>query len=656
MRHTVLTLLLCVPVLFFLLTGCAATATTSRSSSPDASRVQTSRDNGEDGQFSERQKWSLAREAFAQATAEEKKKNNEAAAYYYEVALELLGSLDMAAIEVPTRRVLDFQRKVLQNYDHFLASIDNLPSTAGPIAILESSQPSSDSPDDIDLPETSAADRDTKPIAIVPNAPRLPDVPACLNGDVAGQINFFMNKGRKVMLKWMERAAYMFPRMRPILQQEGIPEDVLFLSMIESGLNLKAYSYAHAAGLWQFIPGTGKIYGLERDRTYDERFHVEEATRAACRYLRKLHDEFGDWFLAFAAYNCGEMRIERELNRMGRNRDYWSLRHRLPRQTRGYVPAYLAARAIYKNPTQYGFPPVPQEVPFECERIELNGSYRLDDLAISAGADPVLVAEMNPEFTRGVTRSGAPCTVRMPRNSQKALSTKLATLPKMVMPQIAEHRVKSGETLASIAKRYGTTVEELKTIPENRRFKSGRLKSGSMVLIPVSPKEDSKQVAQTPPVRDKAAEAKAENAAAPVAERTESEIIYTVHKGETLGRISQQLGVPVAEICRQNKISDPDLVQPGRKLSIRVPRSAPDVAQTPVDSAAASRTPQASASTAAQSPIKNTAAPQTHTVQPGDTVWSIARTYGLDPHRLMNLNNLSRNGRIYPGQELIINQ
>jgi membrane-bound lytic murein transglycosylase D len=642
------------------MTGCAATATTSRLSATD-SKKSDSPNKGEDGQFSERQKWSLAREAFAQATAEEKKKNSEAAAYYYEVALELLGSLDMASIEVPTHRVLAFQRKVLQNYDHFLASIDNLPSTAGPVAVMESNAPSSDSPDDMDLPEKSVADRDTKPVPIQPNAPQLPDVPTCLNNDVAGQINFFMNKGRKVMLKWMERSAYMFPRMRPILQQEGVPEDVMFLSMIESGLNPKAYSYAHAAGLWQFIPGTGKIYGLERDRTYDERFHLEEATRAACRYLRKLHDEFGDWYLAFAAYNCGEMRIERELNRMGRNRDYWQLRHRLPRQTRGYVPAYLAARAICKNPTQYGFPPLPQETLLECDQVEMSGSYRLDDIAMAAGVDPVLVSELNPEFTRGITRAGGVSKVRVPKKADKSFETKLATLPKTIEPQVIEHKARSGESLTSIAKRFGVTVAELRAVPENRRLKSGRLKAGTTVIIPVSPNDDAPNLAaKTASKKDAKVPAKTETGSGTGQRSVQNEIIYTVHKGETLGRIGQQLGVPVAEICRQNNIEDPNLVQPGRKLTIKLETAPADVAQKTADSTAVAKPTDQQATAPAQTPVQsnlkaNTPSPQTHTVQPGDTVWSIARTYGLDPHRLMDLNKLSRNGRIFPGQELIIN-
>ena len=638
MRSTLITLAALAPILL-LTSGCASISATAQRPVENG-KAQLRPDTPDPGQLSEREKWSLARDAYDQAKRAELRKDSEAAGYYYEVALELLGSLDMAAIEVPTHRVLSFQRKVLQNYDRFLATVDKLPSTAGPQAVLETSTPGDDAEG---LPEKAAEEPAVKPPVIRPNAPPLPEVPVTMNSQVAGQITFFMNKGRKVMLAWMERAAIMFPRLRPILAEEGLPDDVLYLAMIESGLNPRAHSYAHAAGVWQFIASTGRIYGLRVDRVYDERYHVEAATRAACRYLRSLYEEFGDWYLAFAAYNCGEGRIGREIVRQ-RTRDYWRM-HRLPRQTRGYVPAYLATRAICRNPAQYGFPTLPKEIPFECERVQINGAYKLEHVAQAAGHDPQAVADLNPEFVRGVTPVGLPVTVRLPRRADAAFETRLAAMPKTVVKPTKAHRVRSGETLASIAKKYGTSTKAILAQSENRRVRANRLRVGQEIIIPVpdvtvaeaSPPADTTQTA--PKMTAEPAVASKTDSAAPV-----SEIIYTVHRGESLGKISRQLGVPVAEILRQNKLRDPDVLQPGQKLRIRVNGGADPVAQKPA--------PRQSAPTQAVAPAPS----QTHRVRTGETVWSIARDYGRDPLQILWWNGLNRDSTIYPGQHLIVSK
>jgi len=638
MRSPLINLVALASLVAFLAVGCASVASTgnTRGFSPASQPRQSKPDPG---QLTEREKWSLARDAFAQAQREEGRKQNEAAVYYYEVALELLGSLDMASIETPTRQVLSFQRKVLRSYDHFLASIDKLPASASPVAVMEASAPSEGSaePEREAVEEDDAADRELTAPPIRPNAPPLPEVPVAMNTQVAGQINFFMNKGRAVMLRWMERSSYVFPRLRPILAEEGLPEDVLFLAMIESGLNPKAYSYAHAAGVWQFIPGTARIYGLKVNSIYDERLHVEASTRAACRYLRKLYEEFGDWYLAFAAYNCGEMRVEREIRR-SHTRDYFRL-NRLPRQTRGYVPIYLAARAICKNPGQYGFPPLRPEVPFECERVWVEGAYRLEHIAQAAGHDPAVVAELNPEFKRGVTPTGMRVQVRLPRQPDIAFESRLSTMPKTVVNPTQTHRVRKGETLSTIARKYGTTVAAIRALPENRRVKSNQLRVGQQITIPVA---DVAPMAATNPPAPNTDSTNQSPAPVAVAQKQVSsgpdhEIVYTVHRGETLSKIGRQLGVSVEEICLQNRISDPDLIAPGRRLRIRVNSSAPATEQTAQEPPASDK-------------------PRTHTVQPGDTLWSIAQAYGLDVSTIMQLNRLRRSSKIYPGQELIVSQ
>jgi membrane-bound lytic murein transglycosylase D len=578
--------------------------------------------------LSEREKWKLAREAYDRARREEKHKDTESAAYYYEATLELLGNLNLASIDLPTHRVLEFQRKVLKSYDQFLASIDTLPSSAGPTAVLEAPDSTSGSEDEDNVSE-STGDKDIKPLPVDPGKPPLPRVPLDINGRVAGQINFFTNKGRKVMMRWMERAAYVFPRIRPILQDEGIPEEVMYLAMIESGLNPQAYSYAHAAGIWQFIPSTGRIFGLDVDRTYDERLHLEEATRAACRYLRALYEEFGDWYLVFAAYNCGEARVEKEIQR-SRTRDYWGL-SRLPRQTRNYVPAYLATRSICEDPVRFGFPKRPEEIPFACENVWVDDSYRLEDIAHAAGCDEYLTRDLNPEYVRGVTPGKRKTLIRLPGKPRDGWEAQIASMPRTVLPEIAVHKVRKGETLKTIARKYGVSVDDIRSLAQNRRL-SNKLKAGQTITIPlqITPNAPPTQVAsaqQVPLTADaKTAATKPESAV------LSHEIIYTVHRGESIGQIARQLGIDPAEICRQNVIKNPSKIYPGQKLKITVQGGPLDVAR--------------------QGAVKK----DTYTVQPGDTIYSIARKTGLDAEQLLDWNKLHPSSKIYPGQELIISQ
>ncbi|RQV94453.1 LysM peptidoglycan-binding domain-containing protein, partial [bacterium] len=454
--------------------GCTSMSKQARLTTTDSESSWAALSAKDPTTLSDREKWSLARKAFSRAEAARERGENEPAARYYEIALELLGSLDLASIDLETQRVLSFNRKVLRSYDEFVASIKSLPPNAGLTAVLEAGASDDEEPG-IEIEPLNPADEvDTTPVLILNHDP-LPGVPKDMNSRVKSHIEFFTGKGRSVMMRWMERSAEIFPRLRPILREEGVPEEVMYLAMIESGLNLEAYSYARASGLWQFIASTGRIYGLHIDRVYDERRHVELATRAACSYLRKLHDQFGDWYLAFAAYNCGEGRVERELRRSHTN-SFWKL-NRLPRQTKNYVPTYLAAREICENPEKYGFPPLPEEIPFETHREYVYGPYKLDDIANAAGVDPGETKRLNPEFIQGVVpKTPEPFMVRMPATPRDDFTLHLKQMPETDIQPTTVHVVRRGETLGSIAKRYGTTVSAIRSQPENRRINPRKMR------------------------------------------------------------------------------------------------------------------------------------------------------------------------------------
>ncbi len=593
-------------------------------------------------QLTDREKWSLARKAYAFAQRAEDRKNTEDAAFYYEASLELLGDIDLASIDLEMHRVASFNRQVLESYDQFVSETKSLPASSGLTAVIEAGEAQhagedeeDDAPDEVEIVVPEHV-RPAPEVNIQPMKTPLPSVPMEINTKVRNQIHFFQTKGNKVMLRWMERAATIFPRMRPILREEGIPQEMLYLSMIESGLNLNAYSYASAAGLWQFIPGTGRLYGLHIDRTYDERRHVELATRAACGYLRNLYEMFGDWYLAMAAYNCGEGRVARDIKRCN-STDYWSL-HRLPRQTRGYVPTYLAARAICENPERYGFPPLPPERPFECERVYVPGGYKLDDIARAAGHDPQTVRELNPEFLKGIVPDrGQEMMVRLPGAASENFDVDLASLPKTVIVPTSTHRVRKGDTLNKIADKYGTSVDAILKMPENKRVKPRSLRVGQEISIPVAEVRYAEETHKT--VKEVAAE-KSEPLV-PI-EPTTDRITYTVHRGESLGKISQRLGVSVDQICRENNIGDASRIYPGQKLNVTV-KGEPRYAE------AAPKTTKKSESTAQ-------AAKRYYTVQRGDTMWSIAQAHGVDLQTMLKLNRLSKRSNIYPGQRLIVSK
>ncbi len=615
-------------------TGCASVSATSHAEGGQRQSPRARVLSRQYGELSEREKWSLAREAYSQALHEQQKKDTEAASEFYEATLELLGSLDLASVELPTQRVLEFQRKVLGSYDKFLASVETLPPSAGSAVVLEAIPRPEIPEEDNELTESHFPSK-PDPKGDVPSpAPAfvrdpLPPVPMTRNSLVNGQVNFFMNKGRKVMLRWMERSARIFPRLRPILAEEGVPDDVLYLAMIESGLNPEAYSYAHAAGIWQFIPSTGRIYGLRIEPTYDERLNIESATRSACRYLRKLHDEFGDWYLAFAAYNCGEGRVAKEVRR-SRTQNYWGL-NRLPRQTRNYVPAYLATRTICENPEQYGFPPLPPEVPFECKRIWVDECLNLEDVARAAGVDHYAVRELNPEFRRGTTPGRGSVMVRLPNTAHDDFEVRLASLPKRAIDPTTIHRVRKGETLKAIAGRYGVRTSDITSMAENRSVKWKKLKIGQEIVVPV-PTATASTAEQMDGRQESAAHV--QQASAP---RESHEIVYTVHRGETLGRIARQLGVSVDEICRQNRIKNPNQIEPGQKLVVKV------------DGGAVTEPTKQVASKTAPAKTK-----QTYRVRAGDTVWSIARAHGTNTDSILRWNSLKKSSRIYPGQRLVV--
>lgn len=245
------------------------------------------------------------------------------------------------------------------------------------------------------------------------------DLPKAEHENVGFWIDFLRGKNYDKTRTWLERIGKYGPMIQEELRNRDMPQDLLYLTMIESGFDPNAYSAADAAGLWQFIEETGERYGLEVSSYVDERRDPVKSTGAALTYLEEMHERFNSWFLASAGYNTGENRVGRLMREVtgaerGGEEDYWKIWSRLPRETRDYVPLMLAAREIAANPEKYGFTDLQLQEPLAFDEVIVPGGTKLSDVAASAGVDVAVIEDLNPHFLKGMTPPDREMAVRVP--------------------------------------------------------------------------------------------------------------------------------------------------------------------------------------------------------------------------------------------------
>ena len=254
------------------------------------------------------------------------------------------------------------------------------------------------------------------------------DIEVTRNEQVEFFIEFLMGKNREKTQLWLERLGHYGPMIQQKLAERGMPQDLIWLAMIESGLDPNAYSAADAAGLWQFIEPTGERYGLEVSKYVDERRNPEKATDAALTYLQELHDRFGSWYLSAASYNTGENRVDRVLGEQGAQKgiesEFWKIANHLPRETRDYVPVMLAMGHIGKNPDQYGFTNLQLQQPLAYDTVKLPGGTRLEKVAQALGVDAQSIHDLNPELVQQMTPPDREWEVRIPEGTAEAFLAK----------------------------------------------------------------------------------------------------------------------------------------------------------------------------------------------------------------------------------------
>lgn len=562
--------------------------------------------------------------------------SNEAAQSLYEDAIINISSIQADDLNIPAEDFEWIHWRLVNSYAEFLNKIPELPEESSPSSVyLSLSEFLGDSIGTREeLIERVCPDiRASLEADTIQYQQLYPDVPLIVNSYVEKVLKFYQTKGRKVFSKWLERAEEAIPYYTALLREEGMPAEIVYLSMIESGFSIRAYSRAHASGPWQFISSTAKIYGLEVGYWYDERRDPEKSTRAACRYLKKLYDEFGDWYLAFAAYNSGENRVRRALQRGGKG-SYWNVRRHLPKQTREYVPSYLAARIICQNPEKYGFPPIElkSHSPDNSETVYVDGCVSFKEIAKCAGASEEEIKNLNPTLKRGCTPpDGKQFPIKIPAGAGEEFNEKIANAPRQEKSEWVRHRIRRGETLSSIAARYGVSMRSIMEIPANGLKTPHMIRAGQYLMIPVG---DGGGKAIAEPSYDEPQPIEVKTADGRV--RT----IYRVRKGDNLSDIAKKFSVQVSDLKTWNHLWGKRYIYPKQNLIIWT---------KPADS---SLELENLAMLGPILPELRENVPDEHLVQPGDTLWNISRLYGVSIEDLKMWNEIRSVRSLQPGMKL----
>jgi membrane-bound lytic murein transglycosylase D len=418
--------------------------------------------------------------------------------------------------------------------------------------------------DDINQVATFPAPIDPKMKAAVEDDLKsaMHDLPIDLNGRVLSALSYYQNgRGHGTMAVGLERLGMYRPMMERILNEEGVPLDLVFLAQAESAYLPRALSRAKAKGLWQFISSRGAEYGLRQTWWIDERSDPEKSTRAAARHLSDLYKEFHDWNLAMAAYNAGPMRVTQALKRSG-STTFWELvdKKALPRETMNYVPTVLAMAIIGRDPEKYGFNVEPND-PLETERVSVDKATDLRVIAEAIGVHVDTMKNLNPHVLRWTTPpDDNEFELILPKGYSGQFNEKVATLPESERVLWRHHQVVRGETLSVIAKKYGLTVNDL--AQANNTTPKKAITIGQSLLIPMSGGVKASRA-----VASVAAPATANTAVSSKSSPTASASSYTVRRGDTLSEIAAKFNVTINDLKKWNKLSSTRL-NVGQKLAI----------------------------------------------------------------------------------------
>ncbi len=502
----------------------------------------------------------------------------------------------------------------------------------------------------VPVPEVEPADAAVDSLQPDLNQPALEDIPLQVNSDVLKYIEFFTGAGRSTFERWLKRSGRYMELFRTVLQREGLPPDLVHLVFVESGFNLNARSYASAVGPWQFMRSSAQLFGLNINQWVDERKDPEKATVAAARYLKHLHGIFGDWPLAIASYNCGEGTVLRAIKAQGTT-NYWDLK--LPKQTEQYVPQFMAAMAITRDPVKYGFTDVEFDDPMRFDEIALKGAVDLRAIAKMCDCSLEDLRTLNPALRSTAARGpGGITTLRVPEGKSELVQKALARGERLPAVDLTvRHRVRRGETLRTIAAEYSVSPKALAAA--NGISRRHPLRRGSMLTIPATMR------APAPEIVDASSDPAASTAYVPPRKiglpakidgnsSAADRVNHIVKPGETLWMVSQQYGVAPEQVMQWNHLAT-DALKPGQRLRVHSPQDAAQ-ASAAIDSAQIAQL-RAPAARGKHGSRAVSSSHRSHLVRKGETLSEIAARYGVSVSQLRRANHLS-SSNVRSGQRL----
>lgn len=440
------------------------------------------------------------------------------------------------------------------------------------------------------------------------------DLPLMLTDPVASYINYFSNRGRGVLERALVRGGRYQEMMQGILKQEGVPQDLIYLAQAESGFHPLALSRVGARGIWQFMAVRAKGYGLERNMWVDERQDPEKATRAAAQHLKDLYNQFGDWYLAMAAYNSGPGTVQSAVKRTG-YADFWELykRNVLPKETRNYVPIILAEAIMAKNPAQYGLQDLVADKPIPSDTVKVNYAVDLRLVAQCVDSTPDTLGDLNPSLVRMVTPRDEEYTLRLPEGTKYKYLNSISAIPKDMRVWWRYHAVAPGDTLASLARAYRITPRAISQA--NNLDNDAALQAEAKVIIPLAPSR--------------------RGVGEGVQNYAHHTTVYRVRKGDTVQSVADNFGLSTEAVRRWNHLKGNSLM--GRRvLYVHLPVNA-------------------NGSETSSKPLrtKNLQAHKIrHEVRPGETLSSIASSYNTTIAAIRQTNH--NVGTLRPGMILLI--
>jgi len=440
------------------------------------------------------------------------------------------------------------------------------------------------------------------------------EIPIILNKHVQKEIKRLTGPERKFFTQSLERAGRFRPFIVSELKKAGLPQDLSWLPLIESGFKIRALSPARALGLWQFIPSTGYKFGLNRNYYIDERLDPQKATRAAISYLKELHNLFGDWTTSLAAYNCGESRVLRIIRKQRINYldNFWDLYQNLPRETSRYVPRFLATLHIINNLDKYNIKIENPLLPIKFKVCEIKKQVRLKDIAKEIGVKTAILKELNPELRYALLPS-EPYLLKIPEEKAQLFLSKVSKIKATYSPppMFVYHRVRRGDTLSGIARKYKTSIRAISIV--NHINKAHKIIAGKVLKIPSRTGGPAiNAVAASNPVMPG------------------QKLKYRVRSGDNLWNIARKFGTTTKHIMKTNRLS-------GTTLSIGQNLYITSRKQIKNEQLKISK--------------KGTS---TYKVRSGDSPFLIAKKYNMSLNRFLALNHLSKTSKIFPGQKLIV--